>query len=99
MPPNSAGSGRPNAHGSDPDTIVQGVLAIRDQAVQMLAALGYPRNDETGVPFDPNRHEVVAVVNDTETEPNTVVRVVRPGYGTEGHELRPTAVAVSGSRE
>jgi molecular chaperone GrpE len=85
--------------GSDPDTIVQGVLAIRDQAVQMLAALGYPRNDETGVPFDPNRHEVVAVVNDTETEPNTVVRVVRPGYGTEGHELRPTAVAVSGSRE
>lgn len=84
---------------ADPDTIVQGVLAIRDQAVQMLAALGYPRNDETGVPFDPNRHEVVAVVNDTETEPNTVVRVVRPGYGTDGHELRPTAVAVSGSRE
>ncbi len=83
---------------ADPDTIVQGVLAIRDQAVQMLAALGYPRNDETGVPFDPNRHEVVAVVDDAETEPNTVVRVVRPGYGTDGHELRPTAVAVSGSR-
>lgn len=84
---------------ADPDTIVQGVQAIRDQAVQMLAALGYPRNDETGVPFDPNRHEVVAVVDDAGTEPNTVVRVVRPGYGTEGHELRPTAVAVSGSRE
>jgi len=84
---------------ADPDTIVQGVLAIRDQAVQMLAALGYPRNDETGVPFDPNRHEVVAVVDDAEAEPNTVVRVVRPGYGTDRHQLRPMAVAVSGPRE
>jgi molecular chaperone GrpE len=83
--------------GSDPDTIVQGVLAIRDQAVQMLAALGYPRNDETGVPFDPNRHEVVAVVEEPATEPNTVTRVVRPGYGSDRHQLRPTAVTVSKS--
>ncbi|PPK66254.1 nucleotide exchange factor GrpE [Actinokineospora auranticolor] len=84
---------------ADPDTVVRGVLAIRDQAVQVLAALGYPRDDETGVPFDPKRHEVVAVVDDAGTGPNTVVRVVRPGYGADGHELRPTAVAVSGSRE
>ena len=84
---------------SDPQAIVQGVHAIRDQAVQMLSSLGYPRDDETGVRFDPTRHEVVAVVEDPEVEPNTVTRVVRPGYGTNGHELRPTAVAVSKSRE
>jgi molecular chaperone GrpE len=85
--------------GAEPGSIVQGILAIRDQAVQMLASLGYPRDDQTGVPFDPNRHEVVAVVDDPEAEPNTVTRVVRPGYGTGRDELRPTAVAVSKPRE
>ena len=70
----------------------------RDQAVQTLAALGYPRDEETGVRFDPNRHEVVAVVEDADAEPNTVTRVIRPGYGTAGHELRPGAVVVSRPR-
>ena len=83
---------------ADPAAIVQGVLATRDQAVQTLAALGYPRDEETGVRFDPNRHEVVAVVEDADAEPNTVTRVVRPGYGTAGHELRPGAVVVSRPR-
>jgi molecular chaperone GrpE len=54
---------------ADPGAIVQGVLATRDQAVQTLAALGYPRDDETNIPFDPNRHEVVAVIEDEEAEP------------------------------
>jgi molecular chaperone GrpE len=85
--------------GGDPEAILQGVRAIRDQAVQTLAALGYPRDDETGVPFDPRRHEVVAVVDDEQAEPNTVTRVLRPGYGTSGRELRPAAVTVSKPRE
>lgn len=83
---------------ADPSAIVQGVHAIREQAVRLLAGLGYPRDDETGVRFDPNRHEVVAVVEDPATEPNTVTRVVRPGYGTDRHQLRPTAVTVSKSQ-
>ena len=83
---------------SDPGAIVQGVRATRDQAVQTLAALGYPRDDETNIPFDPNRHEVVAVIEDEQAEPNTVTRVVRPGYGTAGHQLRPGAVIVSRPR-
>jgi len=83
---------------ADPSAIVQGVHAIRDQAVRLLAGLGYPRDDETDVRFDPNRHEVVAVVEDPASEPNTVTRVVRPGYGTGRHQLRPTAVTVSKSQ-
>lgn len=82
---------------ADPSAIVRGVQAIREQAVRLLAGLGYPRDDETGVRFDPNRHEVVAVVEDPATEPNTVTRVMRPGYGTDRHQLRPTAVTVSKS--
>jgi molecular chaperone GrpE len=47
------------------------------------------------VPFDPNRHEVVTVVDDPGVEPGTVVEVLRPGYGDGPAQLRPAAVAVS----
>jgi molecular chaperone GrpE len=49
-----------------------------------------------GVPFDPTRHEVVNVVDDSEAEPGTVIRVLRPGYGTAERQLRPGAVTVVG---
>jgi molecular chaperone GrpE len=84
---------------SDMSPIAQGVRAIRDQAVEALARLGYPRRDEVGVPFDPSRHEVVTVVDEPEAPPGTVVRVLRPGYGEDDRQLRPMAVAVSKPQE
>ncbi|MBL1097303.1 nucleotide exchange factor GrpE [Streptomyces coffeae] len=78
-----------------PGAIVQGVKAVRDQAVDAFAHLGYERHSETGVPFDPTRHEVVSVVEDPDAEPGTVVEVLRPGYGDAGHQLRPVAVVVA----
>ncbi|HWO60838.1 MAG TPA: nucleotide exchange factor GrpE, partial [Umezawaea sp.] len=81
-------------HASD-DAFAEGVRATLDQAVEVLARLGYPRQDATGVPFDPAVHEVVTVLDDPDAPPNTVVQVLRPGYG----DLRPAAVAVSRRRE
>ncbi|MFB8348863.1 nucleotide exchange factor GrpE [Streptomyces niveus] len=83
----------------DSGSVIQGVKAVRDQAVDILHGLGYPRDDETGVPFDPARHEVVTVVDDPGTEPGTVVQCLRPGYGTPGHQLRPMAAVVSKRQE
>ncbi|MGV9564032.1 nucleotide exchange factor GrpE, partial [Streptomyces sp. NPDC003480] len=45
--------------GADPGAIVEGVRAVRDQAVNIVEGLGYARHAETGVSFDPARHEVV----------------------------------------
>ncbi|WP_378742873.1 nucleotide exchange factor GrpE [Nocardia brasiliensis] len=81
--------------GSDPGSIIQGVQAIRDQAVQLLEGLGYPRHCDTGVPFSPAIHEVVGVVDAPDVPAGTVVEVVRAGYGEEGSQLRPAAVVVS----
>ncbi|MBZ3906783.1 MULTISPECIES: nucleotide exchange factor GrpE [Streptomyces] len=80
---------------ADPDAIVEGVRAVRDQAVNVLERLGYPRHAESGVPFDPARHEVVGVVQDPDADPNTVVQVLRPGYGEAERQLRPAAVTVA----
>ncbi len=84
--------------GGDQEALVEGLRSVRDQAVGVLAALGYPRQDEPGVPFDPARHEAVGVVEDSGAAPGTVVRVVRPGYGQGERQLRPAAVAVAGRR-
>jgi molecular chaperone GrpE len=79
-----------------PEAIVEGVWAIREQALAVLAHLGYPRRDEVGRPFDPTRHEVVAVVPTAEgSDPGSVVEVVRPGYGDSERSLRPASVTVA----
>ncbi|MGW1894313.1 nucleotide exchange factor GrpE [Streptomyces sp. NPDC002004] len=85
--------------GSDPSAVLEGVKAVRDQAVDVLRMLGYPRYEDTGVPFDPSRHEVVGVVEDPGAEPNAVVQVVRPGYGEGEDQLRPASVMVSKRQE
>ncbi|QEX13934.1 nucleotide exchange factor GrpE [Rhodococcus erythropolis] len=81
--------------GSDPQAVVEGVKAIRDQAVQVLSRLGFERHDEAGVPFSPELHEVVSVVTQPDLPSGTVVEVLRPGYGEDGRQLRPAAVVVS----
>lgn len=82
---------------ADPGVIVEGIRAIREQALAVLERLGFPRHDEAGVPFDPARHEVVAVVSpEDETAPGLVVQVLRPGYGDPERQLRPATVTVAG---
>ena len=85
--------------GGDADSVIAGVRAILDQAVRVLDQLGYPRDSETGMPFDPERHEVVQVTDHPEREPGTVLEVVRPGYGKGLQQLRPAAVVVSRREE
>jgi molecular chaperone GrpE len=84
---------------ADPRSIIEGVRTMREQALQVLTALGFGREDETGIPFDPARHEVVGMVDaDAAGEPpGSVVDVVRPGYGAPGRQLRPAAVTVARS--
>ncbi|QII07801.1 nucleotide exchange factor GrpE [Rhodococcoides fascians A25f] len=80
---------------SDSQTVVDGVKAIRDQAVQVLSRFGFERHDEVGVPFSPQLHEVVSVVVRPDLPSGTVIDVVRPGYGEAGRQLRPASVVVS----
>ncbi|GHS88772.1 protein GrpE [Actinomycetota bacterium] len=81
---------------SSPDQIVEGVRAVHQQALTVLADLGYPRrDDETGKPFDPAHHEAVSTIADERLVPGTVAHVVRPGYGPDGEILRPASVVVA----
>lgn len=80
---------------ADPTSIVDGVRAVRDQAVSVLERLGFPRRDDVGERFDPARHEAVSTAEVAETPEGTVVEIVRPGYGDGERQLRPAAVVVA----
>ena len=81
--------------GDQSDAVLEGVRNVLGQALQVFEQLGYPRDAEAGIPFDPERHEVVGVVDQPNSAPGTVVEVLRPGYGEGSRQLRPAAVVVS----
>ena len=81
--------------GDRSDAVLEGLRSILEHALQVLEQLGFPRDAEAGVPFDPQRHEVVSVVDHPDSAPGTVLEVLRPGYGEGSRQLRPAAVVVS----
>ena len=80
---------------SDPHQIIEGVRAVYQQALSVLAGLGFPRRDDTGKAFDPALHEAIGTIADKELVPGTVAQVVRPGYGADDEILRPASVVVA----
>jgi molecular chaperone GrpE len=83
---------------ADPGSIVDGVKAVRNQAVSVLAQLGYPRrDDDLGAEFDPARHEAIASRPDPTAPEGCVVEVVAPAYGEGERQLRPAQVVVARS--
>lgn len=81
--------------GTDPGAIIEGVRAVRDQAVDVVSRLGYPRRDDLGARFDPARHEAVASISSADAPPGTVVEVLHPAYGDGDQQLRPALVVVA----
>jgi molecular chaperone GrpE len=51
--------------------------------------------DPRGEPFDPQRHEAIAVRESATAAPDSVLEVVQPGYELNGRLLRPARVIVS----
>ena len=83
---------------ADPGSIVDGVRAVRNQAVSVLAQLGFARrDDDLGAEFDPVRHEAIASREDPSAPEGSIVEIVAPGYGEGDRQLRPAQVVVARS--
>lgn len=83
--------------GETEGAIVAGIGAVYEQALSVLARLGFPRFDDVGLPFDPTRHEAVGTI-EADAPPGTVVAALRPGYGSGEKILRPASVIVAKPR-
>ena len=80
---------------ADPGSIVEGIRAVREQALGVLTQLGFVRRDDLGTRFDPKRHEAVASRPDAGAPDGSVIEVVRPAYGEKDSQLRPAQVVVA----
>jgi molecular chaperone GrpE len=75
--------------------VIEGLSAVVGGALADIAALGYLPFGEAGEPFDPQLHEAISTTPADELPPNTIVEVIKPGYGTAIDLIRPASVVVS----
>jgi molecular chaperone GrpE len=87
------------AHGSKADAAS---LAAGQDATLKLLARAFDRFairpvDPVGEPFDPQRHEAIAMRDSNTAAPDSVLEVVQRGYELNGRLLRPARVIVARS--
>ena len=75
--------------------LAEGLSAVSGQLQAILARHGVHRIGEVGEPFDPERHEALAVRRTGEAPDRTVLDVVRSGYAVDDRVLRPAEVTVA----
>lgn len=76
-----------------------GVRNLHQKLLVLLQTLGVLPFESVGTPFDHDRHEAVAVAENQEVAPGTVVDELRRGYLWKDELLRPAQVRVAGERD
>jgi molecular chaperone GrpE len=75
--------------------VQEGLRSVLAQMEAILARHGVQRIGRAGEPFDPERHDAVAVRESEDAPDRTVAEVVRSGFSVGGRVLRPAQVIVS----
>ncbi len=75
--------------------LVEGIAATERAMITTMERHGVTRVDPVGEKFDPNFHQAMFEVPDTEKPNNTVVNVVQAGFKIGERMLRPALVGVS----
>lgn len=81
---------------TDIDKLREGISGIHRQLATVLEKNGVEQIAADGAAFDPNLHNAVMRVDDTDVPADTVIEVLQPGYTIGGRVLRPALVKVSG---
>jgi molecular chaperone GrpE len=83
------------AETGDPSSILPGVRSVRESLERSLEGIGVRRVGDVGDPFDPDRHEALAVVpaEDGRT-PGAIAEVFEAGFVRGERLVRPARVVV-----
>jgi molecular chaperone GrpE len=84
-----------NAARADLRGLREGQEATLQLLSKALERLGITVIDPLGEPFDPARHEAMMTQESSTAEPNSVLKVVQPGYELNGRLRRPARVIVA----
>jgi molecular chaperone GrpE len=78
--------------------LLAGIELVRRQLLTSFEAFGVKHAPAKGLPFDPNRHEAIAVVPVDQAQDGLVIDVMQEGYVIGDDTLRPAGVAVGKRR-
>ena len=84
-----------NAVRADAASLVAGQEATLQLLSRAFDRFSIRSLDPVGEPFDPARHEAMAMRESTTAEPESVLEVVQRGYELNGRLLRPARVIVA----
>lgn len=77
------------------DSVYEGMVLTRKQALQVLGSHGLEALDPVGEKFDPTWHEAMSTQPTEDQEPDTVFQVLQKGYRLEERLIRPARVIVA----
>lgn len=77
------------------ETYKKGIEMTFSQLQKALEQMGVKEIAEVGVEFDPNLHNAIKQMDDTDFEENKVCQIYQKGYLLEDRLIRPAMVAVS----
>ena len=85
------------ANKEDPQlaSMIEGIELTLKGLLGAVRKFGVEVVGETGVPFTPEVHQAMSMMESEEFEPNHVMLVMQRGYTLNGRLLRPAMVAVS----
>jgi molecular chaperone GrpE len=77
----------------------EGLQAVLEQMDAVLRRQGVERIGAAGEPFDPRRHEAIAVRPSADLPDRTIVAIERSGYALGDRVIRPAQVVVARTPE
>ena len=77
------------------DALKEGIELIYDQLRTAFSTYGLEPIQAVDSEFDPNLHEAMMEVEDSERSPGTVIQEMEKGYTLNGKVVRPSRVVVS----
>lgn len=84
-----------NAGNADAASLAAGQEATLRLLKSAFGKFSIQQIDPAGAPFDPDKHEAMAMQPSSSAEPGSVLQVVQPGYELNGRLLRPARVIVA----
>ena len=82
---------------TDGEAFQKGVEMIFTQLREVLDKHGLQSIEAEGQTFDPNFHQAVMRVEDSDAPDGTITQVLQKGYQAKGRVIRPEMVQVAGS--
>lgn len=76
-------------------SMVEGIELTLKSLLGAVRKFGVEVVGETGVPFNPEVHQAMSMMESEDVEPNHVMMVMQRGYTLNGRLLRPAMVAVA----